>query len=195
MKAFLAACAILWCVSAPAMAQPCQPTGDNMRPCAAGTGGTAVATLPGPKKGRLSRLSDPVVRQMAPRRAKPAPAPRTSLQASGLGLAGAAVGPMQCVLDGLRAAGYPVRFARGLGAGSVPGSLHPAGLAMDVNQVARGVTTPRMPSSEIAIASSCGVISGAQWANNDSGHFQLGGWSGTGRRGHSHSIHRHHRRR
>lgn len=191
MMRILAISAILWCVSAPAMAQPCQPTGDNMRPCAAGTGGN-VAVRPSPApKGRLRAQSDPVVRQMAPRRAKPAPA----LQASGLGLAGAAVGPMQCVLDGLRAAGYPVRFARGLGAGSVPGSLHPAGLAMDVNQVARGVTTPRMPSSEIAIASSCGVISGAQWANNDSGHFQLGGWSGTGRRGHSHSIHRHHRRR
>jgi hypothetical protein len=45
-----------------------------------------------------------------------------------------------------------------------------------------------MPANEIALANRCGLISGAQWANGDSGHFQLGGWSGRTR----HSARRHH---
>jgi hypothetical protein len=51
-------------------------------------------------------------------------------------------------------------------------------LALDVNQVARNVTRPAMPSNEITLANSCGLISGAQWRWADSGHFQLGGWAG-----------------
>lgn len=95
-------------------------------------------------------------------------------------VAPAAAGPLQCVLNGLVARGYPVRFARGFGHGSVRGSLHPAGMAMDVNQTSRNRTTPRMPSDEIALASSCGVVSGAVWGGSpDSGHFQVGGWAGS----------------
>lgn len=89
-----------------------------------------------------------------------------------------AAGPLQCVLDGLVARGYPVRFIRGHGRGSVRRSLHPSGYALDVNQVRRGVTVPRMPADEIALAASCGVVSGASWDHNDSGHFQVGGWTG-----------------
>jgi hypothetical protein len=90
-----------------------------------------------------------------------------------------AAGPFQCVVNGLEAAGYRIRFMGGWRRhGSVRGSLHPSGLAMDVNQVGRNRTIPRMPSNEIAIANGCGVISGAQWRNADSGHFQLGGWGG-----------------
>lgn len=101
----------------------------------------------------------------------------------------AAAGPLQCLVSRLEATGYPVRFMRGYGRGSVRGSLHPAGMALDINQTHRGRTTPRMPSNEITLAASCGVISGAVWRNNDSGHFQVGGWGG-----HRHKYKRRHRR-
>lgn len=109
----------------------------------------------------------------------------------------AAARPLQCVVNRLEASGYPIKFMGGYRRhGSVRGSLHPLGLALDINQVARGVTIPRMPRSEIAIARSCGVISGAVWCNNDSGHFQVGGWGGGACHGHrrGHHRHKHHRR-
>lgn len=94
-----------------------------------------------------------------------------------------AAGPFQCLINKLEEAGYRIQFMGGYRRhGSRRQSLHPAGLALDINQYARNVTRPRMPRSEIAIANSCGVISGAQWASRDSGHFQLGGWSGQPRR-------------
>lgn len=99
-----------------------------------------------------------------------------------------ASGAFQCLVSALDRQGYRIRFMGGWRAhGSVRGSLHPRGLALDINQLARGVTRPRMPSNEIALANRCGLVSGAQWANNDSGHFQLGGWAGRGR----HYAHRH----
>ena len=102
-----------------------------------------------------------------------------------------ATGAFQCLVSALDRQGYPIRFMGGWRAhGSVHGSLHPAGLALDINQYGRNVTRPRMPRNEIALANSCGLIAGAQWANADSGHFQLGGWSG-GR----HEARRRHRRR
>jgi hypothetical protein len=106
-------------------------------------------------------------------------------------VAGRATGAFQCLVSALDRQGYPIRFMGGWRAhGSVRASLHPAGLALDINQYARNVTRPRMPHNEVALANSCGLISGAQWANSDSGHFQLGGWSGGGRhyasRRHSH---------
>jgi len=90
-----------------------------------------------------------------------------------------AAGAFQCLVTALERQGYPVRFMGGWRArGSVRGSLHPAGLALDVNQVARNITKPAMPANEISLANACGLVSGAQWANSDSGHFQLGGWTG-----------------
>ena len=89
-----------------------------------------------------------------------------------------AAGPLQCVLTSLTSRGYPVRFIRGYGHGSVRGSLHPSGYALDVNQLRRGVTVPRMPADEVVLARDCGAISGASWRNNDSGHFQVGGYDG-----------------
>lgn len=106
-----------------------------------------------------------------------------------------AAGPLQCVLTSLASRGYPVRFIRGYGHGSVPGSLHPAGMALDVNQTSRNRTTPRMPHDEIEMASACGAISGASWGGSpDSGHFQVGGWNGIGGGVRRHMRHRHHRR-
>jgi hypothetical protein len=99
-----------------------------------------------------------------------------------------ATGAFQCLVSALDRQGYPIRFMGGWRAhGSVRNSLHPMGLALDINQYGRNRTRPRMPSNEIALANSCGLISGAQWASGDSGHFQLGGWDG---REQHHSAHR-----
>jgi hypothetical protein len=83
----------------------------------------------------------------------------------------------QCIVNSLERHGYPVRFMGGLSSGHMRNSLHHVGLALDVNQIARNVTKPRMPSNEVELANSCGLVSGAQWRNADSGHFQLGGYS------------------
>jgi hypothetical protein len=94
-------------------------------------------------------------------------------------VAGHASTAFQCVIDKLEAQGYPVKemggYARG---GHIRGSLHYSGTALDINQLARNVTSPRMPANEIQIANDCGLISGAQWRHADSGHFQLGGYDG-----------------
>lgn len=102
---------------------------------------------------------------------------------------GAAVA-FQCVVDKLEAAGYRIKEMGGFAnRGHIRGSLHYRGLALDVNQVERNVTVPKMPADEIQIANGCGLISGAQWRNADSGHFQLGGYDGRPVR-----VARHHRR-
>ncbi|WP_296741479.1 hypothetical protein [Mesorhizobium sp.] len=105
-----------------------------------------------------------------------------------------AAGAFQCLVNRLERQGYPIRFMGGWRRhGSVRASLHPAGLALDINQLARNVTRPRMPHNEIALANACGLISGAQWGWADSGHFQLGGWAGRGHGGH-YARRAHHRR-
>jgi hypothetical protein len=107
-------------------------------------------------------------------------------------VAAGATAAFQCLVSALDRQGYPIRFMGGWRAhGSVPGSLHPAGLALDINQLSRNVTRPAMPGNQIALANACGLVSGAQWNWADSGHFQLGGWAGNGR----HYAHRsrHHR--
>ena len=93
-------------------------------------------------------------------------------------VAGRATEPFQCIVNRLEQHGYPVRFMGGLSSGHMRNSLHHVGLALDVNQVSRNVTKPRMPGNEIELANSCGLVSGAQWRNADSGHFQLGGYTG-----------------
>lgn len=94
-------------------------------------------------------------------------------------VAASATSAFQCLVSKLDNQGYRIKFMGGWRAhGSVRGSLHPAGLALDINQYSRNITRPRMPSNEITLANSCGLISGAQWANGDSGHFQLGGYAG-----------------
>lgn len=104
-----------------------------------------------------------------------------------------AAAAFQCLIDRLDAQGYPIRFMGGWRAhGSVRASLHPAGLALDINQYARNRTRPRMPANEIALANACHLISGAQWGWADSGHFQLGGWAG--RKRHYATRRRHHRK-
>ena len=89
-------------------------------------------------------------------------------------VAAGATAAFQCLVTALDNAGYPIRFMGGWRAhGSVPGSLHPAGLALDVNQLSRNVTRPHMPSNEIELANACGLVSGAQWAHGDSGPIAI----------------------
>lgn len=94
-------------------------------------------------------------------------------------VADSATAAFQCLVNGLEGIGYRIQFMGGWRKhGSVRGSLHPAGLALDINQYSRNVTRPRMPESATGIASSCGLIHGAVWRNADAGHFQKGGWGG-----------------
>lgn len=98
-------------------------------------------------------------------------------------VADSAVSAFQCFIDRLEAQGYPIHFMGGWRKhGSVRHSLHPAGLALDINQYSRNRTKPPMPGNEAELANICGLVSGRQWRNADSGHEQVGGWSGSGSR-------------
>jgi hypothetical protein len=106
-------------------------------------------------------------------------------------VADAVTGALQCVVNALERVGYPIKFMGGFASrGHIRGSLHYSGHAVDINQVDRGVTTPKMPSNEVELASGCGVTSGAIWRNNDSGHFELRGGSAPVRYAHR-TTHRH----
>lgn len=90
-----------------------------------------------------------------------------------------AVRHFQCLVDKLDASGYRIKFMGGWRKhGSVRRSLHPAGLALDINQYSRNVTRPRIPKAATAMAQACGLIHGEVWGWSDAGHFQLGGWAG-----------------
>ena len=85
----------------------------------------------------------------------------------------------QCLIDKLEAAGYPINDMGGYAHRRNNYSLHPSGNAIDINQIDRNVVTAPLPKNHIAIATSCGLVDGAQWDNNpDQGHWQVGGWAG-----------------
>jgi hypothetical protein len=209
MIRLLIASAMLCIVATPSSARPSYKktqiaTGcDVMRPCFGN--GTSLFNF----EDRAARHSRHSVRHSASHRShRRIPKGLARVMAEGAGrvagvvrsssgatahVANHATGAFQCLVSALDRQGYPIRFMGGWRAhGSVRASLHPAGLALDINQYGRNVTRPRMPHNEVALANSCGLISGAQWANGDSGHFQLGGWSGGGGR---HYARRHHHRR
>ncbi len=95
-------------------------------------------------------------------------------------VSGSAASNFRCLVSGLESEGYHIDFMGGFRRhGSVRGSLHPAGLALDINQTGRGRVTRRLPSNATSIAAGCGLIHGAVWRNQDQGHFQKGGWGGT----------------
>lgn len=82
---------------------------------------------------------------------------------------------LQCVVDYVESAGVKIKSMRGYGPGTVKGSLHPGGRAIDINQTARNKTSPVVPRSvSNAAADACGVISGARWSYADNGHWNLG---------------------
>ncbi len=192
--------------SIPALSSACVQKG-GLLPCDTSYLPDARMAIRHPEKANkalVKRPERPIYK--ASRENQPAPTPRhvTGPNLGGFGVvrsasgatarvASSATGAFQCLVSALDAAGYPIRFMGGWRArGSVRGSLHPAGLALDVNQAARNVTTPRMPGNEIALANGCGLVSGAQWADGDSGHFQLGGYAGRARHYASrHGRHRH----
>lgn len=83
---------------------------------------------------------------------------------------------LQCVVDHVERAGVKVKSMRGYGRGSVAASVHPVGMALDINQTARNRTSPHVPPAvSNAAADKCGVISGARWAWKDNGHWNLAG--------------------
>lgn len=81
---------------------------------------------------------------------------------------------LQCVVDHVEASGVRIKAMRGYGPGTVRGSLHPGGRAIDINQTARDVTRPAVPRAVAnAAADRCGVVSGARWSYADNGHWNL----------------------
>lgn len=83
---------------------------------------------------------------------------------------------LQCVVDHVEAAGVRIKFMRGYGPGTVKGSLHPGGRAIDINQLARNVTRPVVPVHVANAAGDvCGLISGARWGYQDTGHWNMPG--------------------
>lgn len=99
----------------------------------------------------------------------------------------------QCLLRWLDAVGYRVKDIGGFGERH-NASAHPTGNALDIDQVARNVTTHRLPDGVTAAAASCGLVHGAIWSNPDAGHFEMPGkfgYTGLGRHYASrHSGHR-----
>lgn len=82
---------------------------------------------------------------------------------------------LQCVIDHVERAGVRIAAMRGHGAGTVRGSLHPSGQALDINQTARDRTSPAVPRYVAnAAADACGVVSGARWRHADNGHWNIG---------------------
>lgn len=95
---------------------------------------------------------------------------------------------LQCVVTYVEARGVKIKAMRGYGRGTVRGSLHPAGKALDINQTARDVTRPHVPRAiSNAAADQCGVTSGARWHDADNGHWNLG----KSRPSHEYSARRH----
>jgi hypothetical protein len=81
---------------------------------------------------------------------------------------------LQCVVDYVEAAGVRIKFMRGVGPGTVKGSQHPGGRAIDINQHRRDVTYPKVPRKvSNAAADHCKVVSGARWKDADNGHWNL----------------------
>jgi hypothetical protein len=87
-------------------------------------------------------------------------------------------GKFQCLINHYDAAGAPIRFMGGIARRGFRQSKHPLGAALDINQIARNVNTPRVPAGATAWARSCGLFHGALWHRNpDAGHFEVPGRS------------------
>lgn len=75
----------------------------------------------------------------------------------------------------LAATGYPIKFVGGWRPGTCSfASRHPCGGAIDINQTARDVCSPRCPRGPDinAMARRHGLLHGAEWGHADAGHFE-----------------------
>lgn len=87
-----------------------------------------------------------------------------------------AAGAFKSFVDEFERSGFPIRFIGGWRAhGSIPHSLHPAGLAIDICQTGRNRVACQMPPNVTAMAERCGLVHGAIWRRPDAGHFELAG--------------------
>jgi len=85
----------------------------------------------------------------------------------------------QSLVSWMEGRGYRIKFARGYGHGTVRRSLHPGGMALDINQTSRNRVTQRYPEGTTEKAASLGIFHGSKWRGSpDYGHFQIGGWQG-----------------
>jgi len=82
-----------------------------------------------------------------------------------------------CLLTKLVASGYPIKDIGGYSYRKIFGtkylSLHAYGKALDVNQVRYNEVTVQQPKHTIEMAHECGLDSGAEWGNPDTGHFEV----------------------
>ncbi len=82
----------------------------------------------------------------------------------------------QCLIRGLESRGYRIKFMGGYGKRKFSRSKHPAGNAIDINQLRRNVVTVAFPVGVNGLAHDCGLISGGEWRHRaDIGHFELPG--------------------
>jgi hypothetical protein len=91
-------------------------------------------------------------------------------------VAARAKAPFERFCADLTASGYPIKFMGGWRpSGSCAGcNMHPKGLAIDINQVARGKVTVRMDKAAVSrMARAAGLVSGGDWCRGDLGHFEL----------------------
>jgi hypothetical protein len=84
-------------------------------------------------------------------------------------------GAFRGLLGDLCRQGYKPRFMGGWRRGQCapPRHKHPCGWAIDIDQVARGRVTQRQPGNVNAMARRWGLLHGAEWRNNDRGHFEV----------------------
>lgn len=82
----------------------------------------------------------------------------------------------QCLVRGLEARGYHIRFMGGYRHTRIAGtriwSKHASGRAIDINQVGRNRCRGGCPRFE-GIARSCGLTDGKDWRHADAGHFEV----------------------
>jgi hypothetical protein len=91
-------------------------------------------------------------------------------------VAAGAQGAFQCLVSSLDDAGYKITEMGGFASGGhIRHSKHYSGLALDINQLARGRISRPFPINHIQMARSCGLTDGGTWANSDLGHFETNG--------------------
>lgn len=81
----------------------------------------------------------------------------------------------ECLFKALEDNKYPMSFIYGYACRPLATSNHPRGLAVDINQHSRDVTSPNIYRwrSATQLARNCNLTHGAVWRNPDAGHFEM----------------------